>query len=178
MMVSKWKADDRLVYDGDAIDPHATLACLKGIFDDNKRHAALAKLNGDADVVPANDTPDTLSFRQQADKIRLQRERLALAKESGELILVSIARNRASEAVARLNDALDCEIHGSVDKILDVTGADPKHRVPLTRVIRAYRIKAMTIYAADMSRVATYDDAATLPDPDFTLNDLQIEVTA
>ena len=172
-MVSKWKNDGRLVFGAGGLDARESLANLAGVWmDEPSRRAAMAKLSGEDFVpVPANDAEGALTFRQQADALRLEREKLALARESGELVAVRDVQRRAMEAVTRLQLALDSSQHGLIDKIFEITSAEPKLRSQLQRVVRGYRSTAMERFAADMARCAQVPDGDALP----SLDDLDSE---
>lgn len=164
-MVSKWKNDGRLVFGAGGLDARESLANLAGVWmDETSRRAAMAKVSGEDFIPqPANDAEGALTFRQQADALRLEREKLALARESGELVAVKDVQRRAMEAVTRLQLALDSRQHSLIDKIFEITSAEPKLRSQLQRVVRSYRADAMEKFAADMARCAQIPDGEPLP---------------
>ena len=175
-MVSKWKRDGRLVFSAGVLDPRESLANLAGVWmDEPARRKALASISGEDFVpAPANDTEVSLTYRQQADQLRLEREKLALARESGEVVAVKEVQRRAMEAVTRLQLALDSRQHGLIDKIFEITSADPRLRSQLQRTVRDWKSEAMAAFAADMARCAQVPDGEPLP----TFDDLEAEPLA
>lgn len=175
-MVSKWKRDGRLVFQAGVLDPRESLANLAGVWQDEPaRRQALASLAGtDFVPAPANDQETNLTFRQQADALRLERERLALARESGEVVSVKEVQKRAMEAVTRLQLGLDSRQHSLIDKIFEITGADPRLRSQLQRTVRNWKAEAMAKFAGDMARCAQIPDGEPLP----SLDDLDAEDVA
>jgi transcriptional regulator with XRE-family HTH domain len=164
VQVTHWKNAGTLHITATGVDPHHSLANLAGTFDETKRQTALSKLEGRTPEAPApaND-PIATTFRQQYDQLRVERERLSLAKESGDLVRVKDVQRRAMEAVTRLTLSLDSTQHGLIDKIIETTNADPAKRTQLQRLLRSFRAAAMEKFAGDMARCAQVPDDQALP---------------
>jgi transcriptional regulator with XRE-family HTH domain len=159
-MVSKYRAEGRLVIDADGrVLAAASLEALAGYMDETRRREALEKVRfleelGDGGRPTRARrpvlAPERHDSRDELRQVQLQMAQLRLALERGELMPVSRAEELAYDAVQAMRQAFDAGLKRCVGDLVTELGLLPTAAGKIERALRQRFIEVQTQVAERM----------------------------
>lgn len=150
--------------EGKNLDARATLEALAGTLDEEKRQAALEKLDA-ADRIAANDaaptpqSPEASPARTKTAKVEIEELKrdtlqLELSRKAGELVPIEDVERTILDAIAGLQGAFDQEARSMAAQMTIDLGLSPDKEAILARRLRTLCNRARQRFAADMLKLA------------------------
>lgn len=173
-MVTKYDDQGLIVFSSPkVVDARATLQQLAGRLDEDKRQAALEKLDA-LDRIAANDaappesptlTPRTGAKNAKTEIDELKRDKLLveLAEKSGDLIPMASVERVILDAIAEMQAAFDQETHATAAQLTIDLGLSTERTAMLTRRMRTLANKARQRFAARMLELSGDGAAQAAP---------------
>jgi hypothetical protein len=164
-MVTKYQDQGLILFsEPKVVDAHATLAALAGHLDEDKRQAALEKLDT-ATRIAANDThaPTPVprpapgsgkTAKVEIEELKRDTLQLELARKAGELVPIDDVERVILDAMAGLQAAFDLEARAMAGQLTIDLGLSPDREAMLARRIRTLCNKARGRFATEMMKLA------------------------
>lgn len=163
-MVTKYAEQGLLVFVDDRqkiLDARASLEALAGRLDEEKRRAALEKVDAAARIA-ANDSspaaappaPLARSAKQELDELKRDAQALDLARRAGELIPIADVEAAIVDAVTGLQAAFDAEAREMAQQLTIDLNLSPDRTAMLQRRLRTLCNRARNRFAGEMNRLA------------------------
>ncbi|MFN3464732.1 MAG: hypothetical protein ACK4X1_11725 [Terricaulis sp.] len=160
-MVTKYDDQGLIAFSSPkVVDARATLQLLAGRLDEDKRQAALEKLDA-LDRIAANDTsaPEApplaartgaKNAKTEIDELKRDKLLVELAEKSGDLIPIATVERVILDAIAEMQAAFDQETHATAAQLTIDLGLSTERTAMLTRRMRTLANKARQRFAAKM----------------------------
>lgn len=160
-MVTKYDDQGLIIFSAPKIvDARGTLQQLAGRLDEDKRQAALEKLDA-LDRIAANDTtaPEAPALaprtgvknaKTEIDELKRDKLLVELAEKSGDLIPIATVERVILDAIAEMQAAFDQETHATAAQLTIDLGLSTERTAMLTRRMRTLANKARQRFAAKM----------------------------